>query len=154
MIRHVFLSFSMGDEGLVNVFRSQAASRQSALVFHDYSIKEVFESTWKTNVERLIRACSVTLCLIGKTTYQSKAIDWEIRKSAELGKTVMAVSIEPTMPKVPPTLTDLNVQPLPWDMERIIGELNGSGTEHGRTRAFTPSNADCQPELLLLNGLH
>ncbi len=53
MIRHVFLSFSMGDESLVNVFRGQAANRQSVLVFHDYSIKEAFESTWKMNAERL-----------------------------------------------------------------------------------------------------
>lgn len=136
MIRHVFLSFSMGDEGLVNVFRGQAANRKSVLVFHDYSIKEAFESTWKTNAERLIRACSVTICLIGKTTYRSKAVDWEIRKSAELGKTVMAVSIEPTVPRVPPALTDLNVHPLPWDMERIMGELNGIGTEYDGTRAF------------------
>ena len=136
MIRHVFLSFSMGDEGIVNVFRGQAANRQSVLVFHDYSIKEAFESTWKMKAERLIRACSVTICLIGKTTYRSKAVDWEIRRSAELGKTVMAVSIEPTAPRVPPALTELNVQPQPWDMERIIGELNDLGTEYGRTRAF------------------
>ena len=134
MMRHMFLSFSTGDKGLVSVFRSQAANRQPALVFHDYSIKEAFESAWKMNAERLIRACSVTICLIGKKTYRSKAVDWEIRKSAELGKTVMAVSIEPTVPKVPPALTDLNVQPLPWDMERIMGELNGIGTEYGRTR--------------------
>ena len=126
----------MGDEGLVNVFRGQAANRQSVLVFHDYSIKEAFESTWKMKAERLIRACSVTICLIGKTTYRSKAVDWEIRRSAELGKTVMAVSIEPTAPRVPPALTELNVQPQPWDMERIIGELNDLGTEYGRTRAF------------------
>ena len=123
MICHVFLSFSLGDEGLVNVFRGQAANRQSVL-FHDYSIKEAFEPTWKMKAERLIRACSVTLCLIGKTTYRSKAVDWEIRKSTELGKTVRAVRIVPTVPGIPPALAELSVQPLPWDMERIIGELN------------------------------
>ena len=95
------------------------------------------------NAERLIRACSVTICLIGKKTYRSKAVDWELRKSAELGKTVMAIAIEPTAPRVPPVLTELNVQPLPWDMERIIGELNGIGTEYGRTSIFL----DCRAPL-------
>ena len=91
--RNVFLSFSTEDKGLADLFRDQARDRQPALVFRDYSIKETFEHAWKTNAERLIRACSVTLCLIGGTTHRSKAVDWEIRKSAELGKHVMAVSL-------------------------------------------------------------
>ncbi|MCE2486105.1 MAG: TIR domain-containing protein [Desulfurellaceae bacterium] len=105
-------------------------------MFRDYSIKETFEHAWKTNAERLIRACSVTVCLIGKTTHRSKAVDWEIRKSVELDKYIMAVSLEPTVPRVPPALAALNVAPLPWDIERIVGELNGIGTEYGRAGAF------------------
>ena len=135
MTRNVFLSFSTGDKGLVDLFRYQTRDRQSALVFRDYSIKETFEHAWKTNAERLIRTCSVTICLIGGTTHRSKAVDWEIRKSAELGKHVMAVSLEPTVPLVPPALTELNVAPLPWDIERIVGELNGIGIEYGQARA-------------------
>ena len=134
--RNVFLSFSTEDKGLVDLFRSQARDRQSDLVFCDYSIKETFEYAWKTSAERLIQACSVTICLIGGTTHRSKAVDWEIRKSAELGKHVLAVSLEPTVPMVPPALAELNVAPLPWDIERIVGELNGIGTEYGRAGAF------------------
>ena len=126
--RNVFLSFSTEDKGLVDLFRSQARDRQPALVFRDYSIKETFEHAWKTNAERLIRACSVTICLIGKTTYRSKAVDWEIRKSVELGKHVMAVFLEPTVPMVPPALAELNVAPLPWDIERTAGGLNNGET--------------------------
>ena len=120
--RDVFLSFSTEDKGLVDLFRSQARDRQAALVFRDYSIKETFEHAWKTNAERLIRACSVTLCLIGGTTYRSEAVDWEIRKSVELA---------------------LNVAPLPWDIERIVGELNGIGTEYGRAGAIRRAQAAC-----------
>ena len=135
MTRNVFLSFTTEDKSLADLFRSQAKDRQSALVFRDYSIKEAFEHAWKTNAERLIQACSVTICLIGKTTHRSKAVDWEVRKSAELGKYVMAVSLEPTVPVVPPALVELNVKPLPWDTERVVGELNGIGAEYGRARA-------------------
>ena len=129
MTRNVFLSFTMTDKGFVDLLRGQAERRQPALVFRDYSIKEAFEATWKTNAERLIRACSITLCLIGKTTHRSQAVDWEVRKSVDLGKHVMAVAIDPTGPIVPPALADLKVKPLPWDIERIVGELHGSGTE-------------------------
>ena len=146
MARNVFLSFTMEDKDLVNLFRGQAESRPSALVFRDYPIKEVFEYEWKTNAERLIRSCSVTVCLIGKTTHQSKAVDWEIRRSAELGKFVMAVAIESPTPLLPPALTELNVRPLPWDVDKIVGELDGIKTDHGRTGALrrTPTGIDEQ----------
>ena len=136
MSRNVFLSFTMEDRDLVKLFRGQAESKHSSLVFHDYPVKEVFEYAWKANVERLIRSCSVMICLIGETTHQSKAVDWEVRKSAELGKQILAVAIESPTPTVPPSLAELNVGSLPWDMDRIVGELDGIGTDRSGTRAL------------------
>ena len=136
MKRNVFLSFATEDKGLADLFRSQVEKRQPGLVFRDYSIKEAFEQTWKTNAEQLIRASSATICLIGKTTHLSRAVDWEVRKSAEVGKHILAVSIEPTGPIVPPAFAKLKVKPLPWDIERIADELNGVRTQRCRTRAF------------------
>lgn len=136
MKRNVFLSFTTEDKALADLFRRQAQNRQSTLVFRDYSIKETFEHAWQRNAERIIRSCSVTICLIGKTTHQSKAVDWEVRKSAELGKYVMAVSLEPTKLKVSPAIAVLNVKPLPWEIEKIVGEMNGIGTDDYRARAF------------------
>ena len=136
MSRNVFLSFTMEDMDLVNLFRGQAEGKHSSLVFHDYPVKEAFEYAWKTNVERLIRSCSVMICLIGETTHQSKAVDWEVRKSAELGKQILAVAIESPTPTVPLSLARLNVSPLPWDIDRIVGELDGIRTDHSGTRAF------------------
>ena len=134
MKHNVFLSFTMEDKELADLFRSQMENGQPDLVFRDYSIKEAFEQTWKTNAERLIRACSATICLIGKRTHRSRAVDWEVRKSVELDKHVMAVSIEPTETiVVPSALAELKVKALSWDVERIAGELNGTGTEHART---------------------
>ncbi len=136
MARNVFLSFTMEDRDLVNLFRAQAESSQSALVFRDYPIKEAFEYAWKTNAERLIRSCSVTICLIGETTHRSKAVDWEIRRSAELDKSIVAVAIASPTPIVPPSLTELNVSPLPWDVDRILGELDGIGTTRSGSRTL------------------
>lgn len=134
---NVFLSFTTEDKEVADLFRSQMENRQPGVAFRDYSIKEAFEQTWKTNAERLIRACSATICLIGKTTHRSRAVDWEVRKSAELGKRLMAVSIQSTEAiVVPSALVEVKVKALSWDIERIAGELNGIGTEHSRTTAF------------------
>lgn len=141
MACNVFLSFTTEDEMFANLFRNQAEARQPSLVFRDYSIKEAFEYTWKKNAERLIGACSATICLIGKTTHRSEAVDWEVRRSAELGKHVMGVTIESIVPIVPAALAELNVELLRWetDIERIIGELNAIETGYSRTRAIRTS---------------
>ena len=140
MKRNVFLSFTTDDKGLADLFRSEMKNGQPDITFRDYSIKEAFERTWKTNAERLIRACSATLCLIGKDTHLSKAVDWEVRKSLELDKRVMAVSIGPAETTViPSALMEVKVKALSWDVQRIAGELNGIGAEHTRTGAFRGS---------------
>lgn len=96
MIR-AFLSFVEEDLNLVNLFRGQAKNKNSDLEFADYSIKEPFDSTNADYIARGIAAqlklASITVCLYGPTTYTSKWVDWELRKSLELGKPIMGVCL-------------------------------------------------------------
>jgi len=123
--RNVFLSFAMDDQQSANAFRAQARNGQSDLEFRDYSVKEPFERAWKTNVERLIRRCSATICLVGESTWSSDAVDWEIRKSEELGKKLVAVRLGPDVRRHPRALRDLGIAVVPWDIEAIMRELGG-----------------------------
>ncbi len=123
-MRNVFLSFQMEDLPRVNLFRGQAQNATTDLRFRDYSIKEPFASAWKTNAELIIRKCSVTICLIGPTTWQSDAVDWELRKSFEAGKDVVGVFLYPDRPLVtPPALAEQDVAPMPWDIQAIASEI-------------------------------
>ena len=96
MIR-VFLSFVEEDLNVVNLFRGQAKNAGSDLEFADYSIKEPFDSTNANYIARGIidqlRLASLTVCLYGPTTYTSKWVDWELRKSLELQKPIMGVCL-------------------------------------------------------------
>ncbi len=123
MARNVFLSFAMEDQRLASAFRAQARSGRSDLEFRDYSVKEPFERAWKSNVERLIRRCSATICLVGKSTWSSDAVDWEIRKSDELGKKLIAVRLDPDVRRHPRALRELGVAVVPWDIAAIMREL-------------------------------
>jgi hypothetical protein len=40
-----------------------------------------------------LRLARLTVCLYGPTTYTSKWVDWELRKSVELGKPIMGVCL-------------------------------------------------------------
>ncbi len=94
---HAFLSFVEEDLNLVNLFRGQAKSQNSDLEFADYSIKEPFNSSNADYIARgittQIRLASLTVCLYGPTTYTSKWVDWELRKSIDLGKPIMGVCL-------------------------------------------------------------
>ncbi len=96
MIR-AFLSFVEEDLNLVNLFRGQAKNDNSDLEFADYSIKDPFDSRNADYIARGItdqlRLASLTVCLYGPTTYTSKWVDWELRKSVELGKPIMGVCL-------------------------------------------------------------
>ena len=123
MAYNVFLSFAIEDHELVALFRGQAKNKQLDLEFRDYSIKEAFESAWKTNCERIIRMCSAKICLVGNSTHKSDAVDWEIRKSAELGNGIMAVYLGDNNVIVPKALRELGITPVPWGIDRIMRAL-------------------------------
>lgn len=96
MIR-AFLSFVEEDLNVVNLFRGQAKNDNLDLEFADYSIKEPFDSANANYIARGItdqlKLASLTICLYGATTYTSKWVDWELRKTLELGKPLMGVCL-------------------------------------------------------------
>ena len=118
----LFLSFASEHKVLVDLFRSNAKDRLSLLSFYDRPISGTSGREWKHYAEGLIRSCSATLCLVGHSTYNSAPVDWEIRKSAELGKPVLAVYLEPTT-QLPAALLEVGVSPLPLDVDVVVKEL-------------------------------
>lgn len=120
----VFLSFSMEHKPLVDRFRDQATNRHSGLVFRDYSIKEPVEDAWKIHAERLIRMSSATICLIGENTWRSEPVNWEVRRSAELGRRVLAVYLQSDAARSPAALEEIGVTPVPWDIKTIVAHLH------------------------------
>ena len=118
----LFLSFASEHTALVDLFRGNAKDRLSLLSFYDCPMSGASGREWKNYAEGLIRSCSATLCLVGHSTYNSAPVDWEIRKSAELGKPVLAVYLEPTT-LLPPALLEIGVSPLPLDIDVVVKEL-------------------------------
>ena len=124
VVPNVFLSFSTMDKSLVEKFRHQATNSLRGLVLRDCSITESVEGEWKVHAERLIRRSSVTICLVGKGTWRSKPVNWELRKSAALGKRVVAVRLESNIVRTPAALQDVGATLLPWDVDKIVDKLH------------------------------
>lgn len=125
MTKHVFLSFVAEDLNLVNLFRGQAKNQKSDLSFDDYSVKQPYNSAnaayIRAQITEKIRSASVTLCLIGPHTARSAWVEWEIRKSYELGNKVLGVNLSSAVPAtIPSALRERNALIYGWDIAAIV----------------------------------
>ena len=119
MNHRVFLSFAMEDMSLVDQFRFQAQSQHLPFAFRDYAVRDEFDKSWKSQAERIIRNSSVILCLVGRRTYQSEPVNWEIRRSIELDKPVVAVYLVDEELPLPQALREHSIMPVSWQMHGI-----------------------------------
>jgi DNA-directed RNA polymerase subunit L len=136
MARNVFLSFVEEDLNLVNLFRGQAKNENNDLEFSDYSVKEPFDSKnadyIKQKIRNLIKKVSVTLCLIGETTYKSRWVDWEIRTSAALGKGLVGVRLRSSSKYiVPQSLKDNKAEIVDWNIKEIVQAIERAAKKAG-----------------------
>ena len=123
MNHKVFLSFAMEDKSLVDKFRIQAQSQNLDLDFRDYSVKDTFDKSWKSQADKIIRGSSVTLCFVGQRTYQSEPVNWEIERSIELGKPVVAVHLVDEELPVPRALWKHSITPVRCNLQEIMNAI-------------------------------
>lgn len=93
--RNVFISFSTEDMNEVNLLRAQAKNENSDIEFNDHSVREPYDSERaeyiKRKISERINRSSTTVVYLSENSAQSKWVAWEVQKSIELGKRVIAV---------------------------------------------------------------
>jgi len=118
--RNTFLSFDFDDINEVNLLRGQAKNEKSDIEFIDRSVKDEINSERaeyiKQKITERIRQCSQTVVYISDKTPSSSWVKWEVEKSLELGKNVIAVHKGDSKPtKVPSCINDNNIKIVPWN---------------------------------------
>jgi len=93
--RNVFISFATEDMDEVNLLRAQAKNEKSDIEFNDHSVQEAYDSDRAEYIRRKIaeriNRTSTTVVYLSQNTAQSKWVKWEVEKSLELGKKIIAV---------------------------------------------------------------
>ena len=119
-VRNVFISFHIEDENAVNLLRHQSKDNEFGIHFRDYSVKEPFDSAWKTNCRERISRTSAMIAIIGPQAYQREAVDWEIREALRQRKKVIGVRIHKDRNHpVPRALRENNCRIVDWNLARI-----------------------------------
>lgn len=126
--KNVFISFAMEDLDEVNLLRGQAKNEKNDIEFNDYSVREPYDSERaeyiKRKITERINRTSVCVVYLSKNTAQSDWVAWEVAKSTELGKRVIAVHSGISFTGKLPTWTkDRGIKIVPWS--NLSTELKG-----------------------------
>jgi hypothetical protein len=117
--RNVFISFATEDMDEVNLLRAQAKNENNDIEFNDHSVREAYDSEQaeyiKRKISERINRSSVTVVYLSDSAAKSHWVQWEVQKSLDLGKKVVAVykgqQYSGTMPK---WITDNGISAVAW----------------------------------------
>lgn len=83
MKKRIFISFAIEDERLRDLLVGQARNDNSPFEFIDMSVKEPWDSMWKTKCRTKIKGCDGMIAIITKNTKNASGQIWEINCSKE-----------------------------------------------------------------------
>jgi hypothetical protein len=124
--KNVFISFAHEDLDAVNLLRGQAKNDRLELEFNDRSVQEPYDSERadyiRSRLAERINQSSVTIVYLTPNSSASPWVKWEVEKSLELGKRVIATHSKNDAPKETPSWIAGNRIPVvPWS--KLAGEL-------------------------------
>lgn len=117
--RNVFISFAHEDLNEVNLLRGQAKNEQTDLDFIDRSLHAPFDSSRaeyiRSRLGDRINQASMTIIYLSNDTRRSEWVAWEVRKSIELGKDIVAVHTGDRPPsRLPSFIREHGIKVVPW----------------------------------------
>lgn len=123
-MKRVFLSFASEDLPFVRGVRLLAANPNFELEFFDESVRKEIHSANDAYVRQRIREkiarTSVTVCLVGRTTHQSRWVDWELEESDAKGNAIIAMAVKDVSNPTPPARIRQKLLTVhQWDPDRL-----------------------------------
>jgi hypothetical protein len=118
--RNVFISFAHEDLDEVNLLRGQAKNDRLDLEFNDRSVQEPYDSDRaeyiRSRLADRINQASTTVVYLTDDAVGSRWVKWEVEKSLELGKRVIATHSKKGAPRVVPDwIANNNIKVVSWN---------------------------------------
>lgn len=113
----IFISFAIEDKALRDLLVGQARNNESPFEFVDMSVKQPWDSSWKTNCRTRIRGCDGMLIIVTSNTKKAAGQLWEIKCAQEEGVPQLGIwgYIENKPVTLPAELDGVRVVNWTWD---------------------------------------
>lgn len=85
MAKRIFISFAIEDVRLRDFIVGQGKNDRTPFEFVDMSVKQPWDTAWKTNCRTRIKGCDGVLIIVTKNTKKAEGQLWEIKCAKEEG---------------------------------------------------------------------
>ena len=89
--KRIFTSFAMENKNLRDLLIGQRNNENSDIEFTDMSVKQPWDSSWKTNCRTRIKGCHGVLVIVTKDTKNADGQLWEVKCAREEGIPVLCI---------------------------------------------------------------
>lgn len=87
----VFIAFAKEDEASRNMLKGQSLNTKSPFEYIDMSVKEPYDTSWKTQTRTRIKRSDGVIALISANTPKADGELWEITCAREESKPLMGI---------------------------------------------------------------
>lgn len=123
--KRIFISFAIEDEQYRDLLKGQALNTDSPFSYTDMSVKQAWDSKWKSNCRARIKGCDGVIALISEHTRNADGAKWEMQCANEEGIPMIGVHIhKDNKGQIPLQLQGKNVVNWTWDaIKNFINRL-------------------------------
>lgn len=113
----IFISFAAEDSKYRDFLVGQAKNEKSPFEFVDMSVKEPWDSAWKTKCRTKIKGCDGMIALVSKNTAKAEGQRWEVACAKEEGIPIRGVYVDSAdkPSSLPSELQGVRVVNWTWD---------------------------------------
>ena len=90
-MKRIFISFAIENENLRDFLRGQSRNTNSPFEFVDMSVKQPWDSQWKTKCRTRIRGCDGMISIITRNTKKADGQIWEMNCAIDEGIPLLAI---------------------------------------------------------------
>lgn len=118
----VFVAFAQEDEASRNLLKGQSLNTRSPFEYIDMSVKNAYDSAWKTQTRTRIRRSDGVIALISANTPKAAGELWEISCARREGKPLLGIWLGEYRTKP----QEMGTSPCKvWTWENVANFING-----------------------------
>lgn len=115
MTKRIFVAFAKEDERIRDLIKGQSLNTNSSFEYVDLSVKEAYESDWKTKVRTRIRGADGVIALLSKNSLAATGEIWEIECAIEESKPLLGLHIYKEDKTTPRVMSGQKTTTWTWD---------------------------------------
>lgn len=122
--KRIFIAFAVPDKVYRDYLVGQARNKRTPFTFVDMSVKEPWDTNWKTNCRTRVKGCDGLIALISKNTAAADGQLWEVQCAYEEGVPTMLMWINDDRPRLPSLISGKRINVWSWDnLETFVNSL-------------------------------